>query len=126
MIDYAAAGAWLEAYGTAWETFDGDGWVALFSNDAEYHGDPFGVPAVGHNALRSVMLESAETQRDVDFTVERHWVAGTTALAAWHATYVARSGGQAVRLAGFLTAEFAPDGRVARFREWWQVAPGMG
>ena len=29
MIDYAAAGEWLEAYGKAWQTFDGDGWVAL-------------------------------------------------------------------------------------------------
>ena len=29
MIDYAAAGEWLEAYGEAWQTFDGDGWVAL-------------------------------------------------------------------------------------------------
>jgi ketosteroid isomerase-like protein len=123
MIDYAAAGAWLETYGAAWETFDGDGWVALFTEDAEYHGDPFGEPLVGHNALRSFMLASAETQRDVDFTVERHWVSGTIALAAWHATYVARSDGQQVRFAGFMTAEFAPDGRVSRFREWWQVAP---
>ena len=124
MMDYATAGAWLEAYGTAWETFDGDGWVALFTDDAEYHGDPFGEPLVGHNALRSFMLESGETQRDVEFTVERHWVSGMTALAAWHATHVERSGGQRVRFAGFMTAEFAPDGRASRFHEWWQVAPG--
>jgi ketosteroid isomerase-like protein len=126
MIDHAAAADWLDAYGTAWETFDGDAWVALFTDDAEYHGDPFGEPLIGHNALRSFMLESAETQRDVDFTVERHWVAGSTALAAWHASYVARPVGQLVRVAGFMTAEFAPDGRVARFREWWQLAPGPG
>ena len=31
MIDYAAAGDVLEAYGRAWETFDGDAWVALFT-----------------------------------------------------------------------------------------------
>jgi hypothetical protein len=126
MIDYAAAAAWLDAYRTAWETFDGDAWVALFTDHAEYHGDPFGEPLVGHNALRSFMLDSAETQRDVDFTVERHWVSGSTALAAWHATYVERAGGRLVRFAGFMTAEFALDGRVARFHEWWQLAPGAG
>ena len=76
MIDYAAAGDLLEAYGAAWRTFDGDAWVALFTEDAEYHGDPFGPPLVGHNALRAFLLDSAERQRDVEFTVERHWVSG--------------------------------------------------
>jgi ketosteroid isomerase-like protein len=123
MIDYAAAGDLLEAYGTAWETFDGDAWVALFSEDAEYHEDPFGGPLVGHNALRAYMLEAAGSQRDVEFTVERHWVSGTTVLAAWHATFVRRATGQLVRIAGFLTAEVAGDGRVSRFREWTQYAP---
>jgi ketosteroid isomerase-like protein len=126
MIDYAAAGDLLEAYGRAWETFDGDGWVALFSEDAEYHEDPFGAPLVGHNALRAYLLDAATSQRDVGFTVERHWVSGTTVLAAWHATFARRAGGQQVRLAGFLTAEVAPDGRIARFREWTQTAPGSG
>jgi ketosteroid isomerase-like protein len=126
MIDYAAAGDLLEAYGRAWETFDGDGWVALFTEDAEYHEDPFGTPLVGHNPLRAYLLDAATSQRDVEFTLERHWVSGTTVLAAWHATFARRAGGQLVRLAGFLTAEVAPDGRIARFREWTQVAPGSG
>ncbi len=123
MIDYAAAGDLLEAYGFAWETFDGDRWVALFSEDAEYHEDPFSVPLVGHNALRAYLLDAARSQRDVDFTVERHWVSGSTVLAAWHATFVRSATGQVVRIAGFLTAEVAGDGRVSRFREWTQVAP---
>jgi len=123
MIDYAAAGDWLAAYGAARETFDGDGWVALFTDDAEYHEDPFGAPLVGHNALRAYLLEAATSQRDVEFTVERHWASGATVLAAWHTTFVRRASGRLVRIAGFLTAEVARDGRVNRFREWWQVAP---
>ena len=55
MIDYAKAADLLDAYGTAWETFGGDAWVALFTEDAEYHDDPFGAPLVGHNALRALM-----------------------------------------------------------------------
>ena len=124
MIDYAAGGELLEAYGRACQDFDGDAWVALFTEDAEYHVDPFGAPLVGHNALRAYLLRSAETQRDVEFTVEQHWVSGTTVLAAWHATFARREGGKLVRLAGFLTAEVAPDGRISRFREWTQYAPG--
>ena len=56
MIDYAAAGDLLDAYGAAWAAFDGDGWVAIFTEDAEYHEDPFGAPLVGHNALRAYLL----------------------------------------------------------------------
>jgi ketosteroid isomerase-like protein len=123
MIDYAAGADLLEAYGTAWQTFDGDAWVALFTEDAEYHGDPFGAPLVGHNALRAFMLESAETQRDVDFTVERHWVSGSMVLAAWHASWTRRTDDGHVRAAGFLTAEVEPDGRINRFHEWWMIAP---
>jgi ketosteroid isomerase-like protein len=124
MIDYASAGEWLEAYGTAWRTFDGDGWVACFTDDAEYHEDPFGPPLVGHNALRAYLLEAAATERDVEFTVEQHWVSGTTLLAAWHATFVRLPTGQLGRLAGFLTGDVASDGRVSRFREWTVHAPG--
>lgn len=123
MIDYATAGTLLDAYGTAWRTFDGNAWVALFTHDAEYHGDPFGEPLVGHNALRAFLLESAETQRDVDFTVERHWVSGSTVLAAWHASWVRRHDGQLVRAAGFLAADVTSDGRIGRFHEWWMLAP---
>ncbi len=124
MIDYATGGRWLEAYGAAWQAFDGDGWVALFTDDAEYHEDPFKAPLVGHNALRAYLLDASASERDVEFTVERHWVSGTTVLAAWHATYGLRTGGTAVRLAGFLTAEVDADGRVSRFREWTRQAAG--
>ena len=123
MIDYAAAGELLDAYGRAWSTFDGDAWVAIFTEDAEYHGDPFGEPLVGHNALRAFMLESAETQRDVDFTVERHWVSGSTVLAAWHASWTRRTDGSLTRSAGFIAADVAPDGRISRFHQWWMRAP---
>ena len=123
MIDYAAAGDVLEAYGRAWEAFDGDAWVAIFSHDAEYHEDPFGEPIVGHNALRAYLLDASASERDVEFTVERHWVSGPTILAAWRATFTRRASGRLVRIAGFMTAEIAPDGRIARFREWAKYGP---
>jgi ketosteroid isomerase-like protein len=122
MVDYATAGDLLEAYGRAWETFDGDAWVALFTEDAEYHEDPFEAPLVGHNALRAYLLDASASQRDVEFTVERHWVSGETVLAAWHVAFTRRASGQRVRMAGFMTAEVA-EGRIARFREWTRYGP---
>lgn len=118
-LDHAAAGDLLERYGRAWESLDGDDWTDLFTDDVEYREDPFEPPIVGHNGVRAYLLEEAERQQDVEFTVERHWVAGSTVLAAWHASYVARADRARVRLAGFLTMEIGADGRIARFREWW-------
>jgi ketosteroid isomerase-like protein len=117
-LDHAAAADLLERYERAWEAFDGDAWTDLFTEDAEYHEDPFEPPLVGHNDIRAYLLKAAEAQDQVDMTVERHWVAGTTVLAAWHASYVARTGHARVRLAGFMTLEIADDGRIARLREW--------
>jgi hypothetical protein len=59
VIHYAAAADLLEAYGAAWAAFDGDAWVALYTEDAEYHGDPFADALVGHNALRAWLLDAA-------------------------------------------------------------------
>jgi len=118
-LDHATAGDLLERYAHAWQTFDGDAWTDLFSEDVEYHEDPFEPPMVGHNALRAYLLEAAEAQDQVEMTVERHWVVGPTVLAAWHADYIRRTDRTRGRLAGFMTLEVADDGRIARFREWW-------
>ncbi len=118
-MDHASAGDLLDRYKRAWESFDGDAWTALFTEDAEYHEDPFEAPLVGSNALRAYLLKAAETQDQVEMTVERHWAVGDTALAAWHASYVRVPGNARVRLAGFMTLEVDADDRIRRFREWW-------
>jgi ketosteroid isomerase-like protein len=118
-VDHASAGDLLERYKRAWETFEGDSWTELFTDDAEYLRDPFEPPMVGSNALRAYLLELAETQDQVEMTVERHWVVGATVLAAWHAGYIRVPTRARVRLAGFMTLEIADDGRISRFREWW-------
>jgi ketosteroid isomerase-like protein len=117
-IDYAAAGDLLARYGAAWEAFDGDAWVDLFTDDVEYHEDPFEPPLVGHVAVRAYLLTAAELQEEVTFTVERHWVVDPTILVVWHAGYIQRSDRARARLAGFMTLEMR-DGKVARLREWY-------
>ena len=81
MIDYARAGDLLAAYGQAWEAFDGDAWVAIFTDEAEYHEDPFGAPLVGHNALRAYLLDAAaSTARR---RVHRSNATGSSARPSW-------------------------------------------
>ena len=117
-LDYAGGGDLLERYGRAWETLRRGRLGGLFTEDAEYHEDPFGSPLVGHNALRAYLLDASRTQAQVSFEVERHWVAGTTVLASWRAGFIRQPGLERVRLAGFMTLELASDDRIVRFREW--------
>ena len=118
-LDHATAGDLLERYSAAWETFDGDTWTDLFSEDVQYFEDPFEPPLVGRNAVRAYLLEAAENQQQVEMTIERHWVASPTVLASWHASYVRRRDQARIRLAGFMTLEIAEDGRIAHFHEWY-------
>jgi len=118
-LTYAAGGELLERYRRAWLSFDGDAWVGLFGEDAEYYDGPFDRPITGRDALRAYLLEASERQSQLDVTFERHWVVPPTVLAVWHASYVHRLTGARVHLAGFMTFELADDLRVARFREWY-------
>jgi hypothetical protein len=83
---------------------------------------PFQPPLVGHNAVRAHLLAAAEAEDQVEVTFERHWVSGSTVLAAWHMSYVGRSDRSRVRVAGFLTLEMQAD-RCARVRLWTEGRP---
>jgi ketosteroid isomerase-like protein len=116
-IGYTEAGDLLAAFARASETFDGDLVVSLFSADAEYHEDPFAPPIVGHNAIRAFWLESAATQDQVEFTIERHLVSGDTIVAIWHLSYVLREDGGRRRASGVLVLD-TRAGEIERLRKW--------
>lgn len=118
-LTYAAAHDLLESWRRARATYDGDGFTELFREDAELVLDPFEPPLAGHNALRAYLLEAADAERYYDLAIERHWVSGETALAAWHASWNRADDETAkVRQAGFLSAEVGEDGRIARLKLW--------
>ena len=118
-LTYAAAHDLLEAWRTARATYDGDAFTDLFGDDAEVVLDPFEPPLVGHNALRAYLLQAADAERHYDLAIERHWVSGETALAAWHASWNRTDDETAkVRQAGFLSAEVGEGGRIARLKLW--------
>jgi hypothetical protein len=119
ILDHAWAGDFLDRYAGARSTWDGDAFVELHAADAISQDDPFGPPLAGHNAIRASLLAASESEDQVEFTFERHWVVAPTILAAWHASYVHRQTRARVRFAGFVTFEMTDDGRVRRARFWY-------
>jgi len=117
-LTYALAHDLLEALRRTRASYDGDGFTALFAETAEVSLDPFTPPLAGHNAIRAYLLEAADAERYYDLAIERHWVAGDTALAAWHASWTRRLDEAKVRQSGFLSAEVGEDGRIGRLRLW--------
>jgi SnoaL-like domain len=117
-VGYPQAYDLLEAYARARQAHDGDAFVELFTEAAELVLDPFERPLAGHNALRAYLLEAADAERYYDLAIERHWVAGDTVLAAWHASWNRVEDEAKVRQAGFLSAEVGEDGRISRLRLW--------
>ena len=118
-LTYAAAHDLLESWRRARATYDGDAFTDLFGEVAELVLDPFEPPLAGHNALRAYLLEAADAERHYDLAIERHWVSGETALAAWHASWNRADDETAkVRQAGFISAEVGEDGRIGRLKLW--------
>lgn len=117
-ISYADAHDLLEALARARRTLDGDRYSGLFADDAEVSLDPFAPALVGHNALRAYLLDAANAERAFDLAIERHWVSGSTVLAAWHASWNRRPDDAKIRQAGFLTAEVGDDRRIVRLKQW--------
>ena len=111
--------AWLDAYGRAWERRDEDGFVALFSREADYHWTPFGPPKRGREGIRAAFREAVATQRDIQFSREVLAVDEQLAVAHWTCRFVRRATDRPVMIDGILTASFGADGLCNRFREWW-------
>ena len=117
-VTYAEGYDLLRALVRARTRYDGDGYTALFTEDAEMVLDPFLPPLAGHNDLRAYLLAAADAERYYDLAVERHWVSGDVVLASWHASWNRTADEAKVRQAGFLSVEVGGDGRIVRLKQW--------
>lgn len=115
-------GAWIEAYGRAWETGDDDLMASLFTEDANYRSAPFRAPFRGHDEIRAYARRNAGTQRDKHVRMGRPFVDGSRIAVEWWTTMI--EDGEAVTLPGCLLLCFAADGRCSELREYWHVEPG--
>jgi hypothetical protein len=117
-IAYADAHDLLDRLAAARSRYDGDLLAEQFTYTCEVVLDPFETALVGHNALRAYLNDAAVAERWFDLAIERHWVSGSTVLAAWHASWTRVADEAKVRQAGFLSAEMGEDGRIARLKLW--------
>ena len=124
-VDYAWAGDFLDRFVEARTAFNISPFAELFVEDGVLQPDPFEAPLMGTNAIRAYLLQRADAEADVDLIIERHWVSGSTVLAAWHGSYRQRPDRGHVRESGFLTAEMK-SGRCARLRIWTVERVGQG
>ena len=116
-VEYAWAGDFLEGYAKARAEHNISPFADLFEENAILQPDPFEPPLTGTNEIRAYLLQCADREADVELTFERHWVAGSTILAAWHASFVGRPDRGHIREAGFLTADIRAE-RCVRLRIW--------
>ncbi len=113
---------WVEAYGRAWREKDGDAVVALFTEDAEYRSSPFREPSLGSEGIRAYWARATSTQENADVRMGTPIAAGDKVAVEWWA--IMRDEGEEITLPGCLLLRFAPDGRCAALREYWNVEPG--
>ena len=115
-------GAWIEAYGRAWEAGDEDLMVSLFTEDATYRSSPFREPFRGHDEIRAYSHRNAGTQRNKRVRMGRPFVDGDRVAVEWWTTMVDEA--EAVTLPGCLLLRFEADGRCSDLREYWHVERG--
>jgi len=115
-------GAWIEAYGRAWEAGDEDLVVSLFTDDASYRSSPFREPFRGRDEIRAYWRRGAGAQLDKRVRVGTPFVHGSRVAVEWWTTMVDE--GEAVTLPGCLLLRFEADGRCGDLREYWHVETG--
>ncbi|MDL4817358.1 nuclear transport factor 2 family protein [Actinomadura opuntiae] len=123
-------GAWVDRYRRAWATKDDEGIVDLFTPDAVYRSNPLAEPHVGRAAIAAYWRKATRTQQDLDLRFGAPVVEGDRATVEWWATmrdddwYPAKDPSEGVTLPGCLVLTFAPDGRCAELREYYNAAFG--
>jgi ketosteroid isomerase-like protein len=114
-------GAWLDAYGEAWESRDADKAAVLFSEDSTYRVTPYEEPHRGPEGVRQYWAGVTENQRNVDFQHRALAVSGNTGIAHWSANFDVAPDGPHIELDGVFVLDFDDDGKCRRLREWWHL-----
>jgi uncharacterized protein (TIGR02246 family) len=115
--DRVAATAFVESYRQAWESWDAEHFVALFTEKVRYVAHP--QEAIeGREALRRYFRKEKAEQGRVSVRMGRPIVEGDHLAAEFWVTATNR--GEEATIAGCLIAQLdGPDGGCTQFREYW-------
>ena len=131
-MDQYSAQAWLDRYVLAWESYDPDDVLALFSEDVAYRYHPYDDPIVGRPAVVESWLGEDATgnasSRDPAGTYEAEYtpiaVDGDTVVATGTSRYREQPGGPIVRVyENCFIMRFDDEGRCREFTEYYIRRP---
>lgn len=117
--------AWLDRYGSAWQSRDAAAAGRLFTVDANYHEMPFDAPKKGRSGIEEYWSKVTADQRDIQFSSQVISVTGNTGVAHWSAKFRLESNGAIIELDGVFVLEFAESGECVSLKEWWHVRSGQ-
>jgi ketosteroid isomerase-like protein len=112
---------WLAAYAQAWRDGDAGAIAELFTEDATSANDPHAPAHAGRPAIAAYWAAEIAGQSGVRPRFGSPVVDGDRAAVEWWATLREPD---PVTYAGCLVLRFAPDGRCAELREYWNRLPG--
>jgi uncharacterized protein (TIGR02246 family) len=118
--------AWLDAYVSAWRSYDREAIADLFSADASYRYHPYDEPERGREAIVEAWL--SPEARDEPDTYEARYepvaVDGDTAVAIGTSTYFGADGSVEKVYDNCFVMRFDAEGRCRDFTEWFMERPG--
>ena len=122
-MDERAVAAWLDGYSQAWGTYDPTQIGVLFSEDAEYHYDPFQEPVRGREAIVADWLKDRDEAGTYEGRYRPVLVAGDQAVAGGYSRYFDTNGAVRDEYDNLFLLRFDADGRCAEYREWYMRKP---
>ena len=124
-IDHELVERWLDDYIAAWQSYDRDSILALFSDGVIYRYRPHGDEITGRDAVATSWLED-EPDDPGTYDAEYRVVAvdGDVAVCAGTSTYLSQPGGAVDKVYdNCFVIRFDDDGRCAEFTEWFMKRP---
>jgi len=136
-MDRTHAQTWLDAYVTAWKSYDADEIGALFSDDVSYRYYAYAEPVVGRAALVASWLgepdsteadSSTASTRDAPGTYDAAYapvaVDGDVVVATGTSTYYDEPGGAVTQVFdNCFVMRFDDAGRCCAFTEYYTKRP---
>ena len=118
MVTTEQVQAWLDDYVAAWRSYDRDAIRALFTDDVSYAYHPYDEPLQGAEAVADSWLGDQDEPGSWEAAYAPALIAGDEVIATGETRY---ANGDV--FSNLWQLEFAPDGRCARFVEWYVRHP---
>lgn len=109
---------WLDDYIAAWDSYDEDAILALFTPEATYAYHPYDEPVQGAGAIAASWLEDPDEARSWQASYAPALIEGNAAIVKGETRY---ADGRV--FSNLFEVEFDAAGRCTRFTEWFMEQP---